>query len=94
MTINTDKDSREEIYIRMWVRRGEGIMVHAEALDIDDPDHVYNQIIYQGKIPEEYGYHHPYGEEFKDKTREQLIQEIVNLKKEINNLYRIAGGIL
>lgn len=78
----------DEVTIRQWISKGGGMMVNAEALDIDDPDHVYNQIIDQGGIPEEFGYEHPYTEEFKDKSRIELIIELVLLKKELNAIYK------
>lgn len=58
----------DEIEIRPWINKGGGMMVNAEALDITDPDHVYNQILAQGKKPEDYGFNHPYAELYEDKT--------------------------
>ncbi len=43
-----------EITVRPWIRRG-GMLVNASALEIDDPDHVYNQIKAQGGKPVDYG---------------------------------------
>lgn len=83
-----DIEENETITIRQWISKGGGIMVNAEALDIDDPDHLYNQIVAQGKRPEDYGFKHPYAELFDDKSRDQLIEEILALRKEIEALYR------
>lgn len=80
----------DEMEIRVWVKRGI-MMVNTEALDFDDPDHVYNQIKSQGKIPEDYGFYSPRHEEFKYKNRNELISEIVDLRKELNSVYRIMG---
>ena len=72
----------DSVTINLWVKRG--IMrVNAECLDFDDPDHVYNQIIAQGKRPEDYGYSHPQKEKYANKSREELIEEIISLRKEI-----------
>jgi hypothetical protein len=73
----------EMVEVKYWVKRG-GMLVNTTALDIDDPDHVYNQILSQGKRPEDYGYRHPLNEEFGDKTRDELIAEIVELRKEMD----------
>lgn len=78
----------EEVTIRQWIPKGGGMMVNAETLDIDDPDHVYNQIIAQGGIPEDFGYEHPYAELFKDKSRGELIIELVSLRKDLEAMYR------
>lgn len=80
--------SKKEIQIRPWIDFGGGMMVNAEALDITHPDHVYNQILAQGEKPEDYGYKHPYSEMYTDKTRDELIHEIVSMRKEIEALYR------
>ena len=71
----------KEAVVRVWVNRG--LMVNAYALDWDDPDHPYNQIVSQGLRPEDYGISHPLTEEFVAKTRDDLIREILELRKEI-----------
>lgn len=71
----------DEVIIRRWIKRGE-MLINAEALDINDPDHVYNQVKSQGERPEDFGFEHPYAEEFKDKSRNQLIEEIIELRFE------------
>lgn len=75
----SDTDSIE---VRPWVKRG-CMLVNTSALDIDDPDHVYNQIVAMGKEPEEYGINHPYTEEFEGRTRASLIAEIIQLRKDL-----------
>lgn len=72
-----------EITIRQWVKRGV-FLVNADALDHDDPDHVYNQIKAQGVDPEDFGYHHPLHERFKDMSRSALIDRIIELEREIS----------
>lgn len=81
-------NKEEVVEIREWIGKGAGIMVSAYALDPNDPDHVYNQIVAQGKNPEDFGIFHPYTEEYKDKSRSDLIFEILELKKEIKSMYR------
>jgi hypothetical protein len=78
----------ESVTIRVWYDVGNGWMINTEALDIDHPEHVYNQILAQGKIPEDYGYVHPYAEEYDAKSRNELIHEIVSLRKEIISLHK------
>lgn len=87
----TDPD---EIEISPWIRRG-GMLVNAYCLDADDPDHVYNQIVAQGKEPENYGIKHPYTEEFEGRNRSSLIVEIIKLRKELEGWARAdAMGVL
>ena len=85
-------NSLQEVIIKPWISKGGGMMVNAEALDIDDPDHVYNQILAQGQQPENFGYKHPYAEEFGAYSRDQLIHEIVSLRKEITSLHRASAA--
>lgn len=86
MTVHTS----EEITVRPWVKRG-SMMVNAEALSPSDPDHTYNQILAQGKRPEDYGIFHPYEVEFKGRSRNELIEEIVALREEVESLYRSSA---
>ena len=81
--------SQQTITIRPWVKKG-GMLVNATALDIDDPDHIYNQIVDQGGIPEEHGYQNPLSEQYKDFTRGQLLREIHSLTKEIEAMHRVS----
>lgn len=71
-----------EIEIRPWIKKGV-MLVNAYALDISDPDHVYNQILAMDKRPEDYGIKHPYAEEFENRSREELIEEIIKLRDEL-----------
>lgn len=59
------------------------MLINAEYLDEDDPDLIYNQITAQGFRPEDYGYKHPRAGEFDGKTRNELINEIIELRKEV-----------
>lgn len=88
--------SRRErtVEIRQWIRHG-GMLVNAAALDWDDPNHPYNQIIAQGEKPEDFGYRHPLTKEFEGKTRDELIREIAALRKELEGWARAdAMGVL
>ena len=95
MTDGTETIERDDdVIVRPWIKRGH-MLVNALALDIDDPDHIYNQILAQGKEPEAYGYKHPYTEEFEGKNRDELIREIIQLRKEIEGWCRAdASGLL
>ncbi|AGR48127.1 hypothetical protein SmphiM12_495 [Sinorhizobium phage phiM12] len=72
----------DEVKIQVWINTGE-MLVNTYALDPDHPKHPYNQILAEGKRPEDYGIHHPYEEEFGDKSRAELIEEIVRLRIEL-----------
>ena len=97
MSSNTNIDTvtdQDDVIIRPWIKRGM-YLVNCTALDHDDPDHVYNQILAQGKMPERYGYTHPLTEEFAEFSRADLIKEIVDLRKEITGWARAdAMGML
>lgn len=71
-----------------WVKRGI-MMVSTYALEIDDPDHVYNQIVAQGKDPEDFGVENPVLAEFKNWSREKLIKEVYDLRNEVRSLLRM-----
>lgn len=84
----------EEVEIQVWVHRGM-MMVNAYALDFDDDMHPYNQIVNKGLDPEDYGLKHPLTAEFEDKSRSQLIHEIIKLRKEIEGFWKAdAMGVL
>lgn len=73
-----------------WIRRG-GMLLNREALDSNDPDHLYNAIISAGGNPTDYGIANPYAERYADKTREQLIDLVEQYKREIESIYRDGG---
>lgn len=79
-----------EIQIKEWVVRGP-MMVRASALEPDDPGHPYQQALSQGVCPEDYGIVHPYAEEFAEKSRGELITEIVSLRKELEHFHRVLA---
>jgi hypothetical protein len=72
----------DDVSIRVWTKRG-NMLIKTDALDFDDPEHPYNQLLEQGVKPEDYGYKHPLEEEFGDKSRGELVAEIVRLRREI-----------
>jgi hypothetical protein len=78
-------DVVDQIEIRQWVKRGIFI-VNVDALDIDDPDHPYNQCIAQGGIPEQFGLYHPEHERLEHMSREQLIQEVISLSQQVKQM--------
>jgi hypothetical protein len=50
---------QQEIEVPVWVKRG-NMLVKREALDSDDPDHIYNYIKNElGVRPEDYGVEKP-----------------------------------
>ena len=77
------------IQVYVWVTRG-GMRYNTSCLPHNDPDSEYQQIIRAGGNPAEYGIVDHLEEEFKDKTREQLMQEIVNLRNQLESLHRYA----
>lgn len=74
-----------DIQIKVWIKRG-NMLVNTSSLDVDDPDHPYNQIVAQGGSPDDYGYENPKFDEFKGLTREQLIDQILKLRKDLTFL--------
>ena len=79
--------SAEEVHIQQWVRSGE-MLYNTAGLDISHELHPYNQALAQGVIPEEFGIEHPYTEEYGNKSRGELISEIVDLKKQLETCLR------
>lgn len=79
----------DTIEIQVWKREG-GMMTRCDALDIEDPLHPYNQIVAKGLKPEDYGIRHPYEEEFGEKSRGELISEIIKLRKEVEGYARAS----
>jgi hypothetical protein len=65
---------RDVVEVKRWVKRGM-MMVNC--------DHTYNQIVAQGKDPEEYGVMHPLYSRFEGKSRSDLIDQIVKLEQEV-----------
>lgn len=76
-----------QVSYRQWVKRGI-MMVNTESLEPDDPDHIYNQIAAQGVAPEDFGVENPYEQMFNDKSRSDLIKEILLLRKGYEGLAR------
>lgn len=75
------------IQVYVWVKRG-GMRYNTSCLPHNDPDSEYQQIIRAGGNPVDYGIVDPMEEEFKDKTRAQLLQEIQDLRCQLDSLHR------
>lgn len=71
----------------MWVKRG-SMLYNVECLDYDDPMHPYNQVKNKGLVPEDYGLYNPINAEFDKKSRYELIDEILYLRKEVEAMHR------
>lgn len=74
----------------VWVKRGL-MIVNRNALDIDDLDHLYNQIVAAGLEPEAFDIFHPVAEQYKDFTRAQLINQITSLTRDLHDLHHASG---
>lgn len=72
----------DTVNIKVWTKRG-NMYINTSALPYDDPDHEYNQIVAMGLIPEDFGIKHPLEHEFGNKSRGELIAEIMQLRKEL-----------
>jgi hypothetical protein len=72
----------ESFFIQVWIHRSP-MYVNAYALDSDDPDSAYQQIKMQGGVPEDYGIVNFLHAQFDDYSREELIAEILDLRKNI-----------
>lgn len=77
----------DTIEISMWVKRG-NMLYNVEGLDYDDPMHPYNQVKNKGLVPEDYGLYNPINAEFDKKSRYELIDEILYLRKEVEAMHR------
>jgi len=75
------------ISIPVWIKRG-GMLMNTSCLPNDDPESAYQYIVRAGGIPSEYGIEDPLEKEFELKSRAELIQEIVELRKELDGLCR------
>ncbi len=68
-----------------YVKRGR-ISYLRQALEPDDPDHLYNYLSNNGIEPELYGIFHPIkNKEYEKMSRKDLIKEIYKIKKQNNN---------
>lgn len=65
-----------------FVKRGD-LLQNRDCLSPDDEDHTYNYLRRHEIIPEDFGIEHPRTEEYKNYSRDDLINEIEKLKKEI-----------
>lgn len=73
------EEATGEIEIQVWIKEGM-MLVNCYALNPNHPMSPYNQVLAMGKRPEDYGIKHPYAAEFEDKSREELIEQIVQLR--------------
>ncbi len=80
----------DTVEIKAWAKVG-NMLVNTEFLDHDHPLHPYNQIKDQGLCPEDFGLEHPVYGEFEDKSRSDLINEIVSLRKTLESYVRNFG---
>lgn len=71
-----------QIEIRQYAKRG-SILLNTYALGPDDPEHVYNQVKALGLRPEDYGVLHPMTEYFAHRSRDELIEEIIDLRRSV-----------
>lgn len=72
----------KQVEIEVWCKDG-GMLMRTDCLPFSHPKHPWNQVKAKGLDPTHYGMIHPYEEEFKDKTRGELIAEIIQLREEI-----------
>lgn len=71
-----------------WVKRGM-FQVNRDCLDADDPDQTYNFLKNFNIVPEDYGIFDPRlkdRSEFMTWSKEQLITEVLELRKQIENM--------
>lgn len=72
-----------------YIKQGD-LMVLREGLSATDPNYIYNYLknsevfIKNNITPEMFGIKNPLEIEFKDKSRDELINEILNLRNIIN----------
>ena len=68
-----------------YVRRGSMLYLR-EALDFDDPDHPYSLLLNIGLDPAQFGMEHPHEAEFKNMSRAQLIQQLIDARNTIKSM--------
>lgn len=76
----------DSVSIKEWYAPGGGMMYNVWGLEPDHFMHPYNQIKDQGLRPEDFGVQHPYTERFKKYSRDELIENIIELEKTIESL--------
>jgi len=69
-----------------WLKTGR-MLDNRDYLDPDSPDHTYNYLVSYGIIPEDFGIEHPYKLEFQDRSRNSLIDEVLNLRRELHAMH-------
>lgn len=85
-----DNNQPETIDIPVWVKRG-SMLIRRDALGADDPDQTYNYVKNtMGLRPENYGIYHPRDQEFLGKTREELIDEVIMLRRELESYHSMG----
>lgn len=87
----SEMSTKDTIEIKEWYAPGGDMMYNCYGLDPTHEMHPYNQALAQGVRPEDFGIEHPYEEMFKDKTRGQLIHEVMSLRKELYELHRMSA---
>lgn len=81
----------DEIDIKIWHSNGGGMMYRTDTLHPSHEMHPYNQVKNMGYKPEDYGLNHPYEEMYKDKSRNEIIAELEELKNEHFHMMRILS---
>lgn len=98
---NQDKTGKEFvdwITIPTWWKPGGGMMYNRNALGANNPEHTYNYVkkmLEDAKArgdmgdatlrPEDFGVKNPKAEMFKGVTRDELIDEIISLRENIES---------
>lgn len=86
----------DEIEIKLWSKQGR-MFINTEALEWNDPDHVYNQALEQikekgleGVSPEDFGLVHPLEQRYGHLSRGELYLEIERLKESLSRAFRMG----
>lgn len=76
------------INVPVWWNRGNGHLLRRDCLGANHPEHPYNYVKreYPGVEPEEFGVYHPDHEYLKDKTREELLLECIQMKQFVRDM--------
>jgi hypothetical protein len=84
-------DGNHQISFDAYWGKGDGISVLREALPINHEEHLYTYIKRELESqtskykPEDFGIEHPLVGEFKNKTRSELIDEIMDLRSSLES---------
>lgn len=83
-------EGEKTLELPVWWNTGGGMMIRRECLAADHPEHPYNYLKSHGFTPEDWGIYHgdtAAREQFRDWSKEKLISEVLELRKQLEACY-------